>query len=49
MGGQRRGGRGLAGHERRWRGQSMVELALILPVLGLILLGTVDLGRALFY
>ena len=32
-----------------WRGQSMVELALTLPLLALILLGTVDLGRAFFY
>src|SRR3712207_553392 len=34
-----------------WRsrlGQSMVELALMLPVIILILLGTVDLGRAFF-
>jgi Flp pilus assembly protein TadG len=30
------------------RGQSLVELALSLPLLLLILLGTVDLGRAFF-
>jgi Flp pilus assembly protein TadG len=30
------------------RGQSLVELALLLPVLALIVLGTVDLGRAFF-
>ena len=32
-----------------YRGQSLVELALILPVLTLILFGTVDLGRVFFY
>jgi Flp pilus assembly protein TadG len=32
----------------RWRGQSMVELALMLPVITLLLVGTVDLGRAFF-
>src|SRR3712207_4140 len=31
------------------RGQSLVELALTLPLLALILLGTVDLARAFFY
>ena len=31
------------------RGQSLVELALILPVLSLILFGAVDLGRVFFY
>ncbi|MGQ9682456.1 MAG: TadE/TadG family type IV pilus assembly protein [Anaerolineae bacterium] len=31
---------------RRNRGQSAVELALVLPLLLLLLLGTVDLGRA---
>jgi Flp pilus assembly protein TadG len=30
------------------RGQSLVELALILPVLTLIMLGTIDLGRAFY-
>lgn len=30
-------------------GQSLVELALILPVLALLLLGVVDLGRGFFY
>jgi Flp pilus assembly protein TadG len=30
-------------------GQSLVELALLLPVFTLILLGAVDLGRAFFY
>lgn len=33
----------------RRRGQSMVELALILPLIALILVGTVDLGRVFFY
>jgi Flp pilus assembly protein TadG len=31
------------------RGQSLTELALVLPLLALILLGVVDLGRAFFY
>ena len=31
------------------RGQSMVEFALILPVFLLLVFGTVDLGRAIFY
>lgn len=30
------------------RGQSLVELALLLPLLALILVGTLDLGRAFF-
>lgn len=30
------------------RGQSLVELALLLPLLALLLLGTIDLGRAFF-
>lgn len=34
---------------RARRGQSLVELALLLPVFTLILLGAVDLGRAFFY
>ena len=33
----------------RWRGQSLVELAIMLPLISLILVGTVDLGRAFFY
>ena len=32
-----------------YRGQSLVELALILPLLTLLLFGTVDLGRVFFY
>ena len=36
-------------HRRARRGQSMVELALILPLVTLILVGTIDLGRAFFY
>lgn len=31
-----------------WRGQSLVELALLLPLFTIILLGAVDLGRAFF-
>ena len=34
------------GVPRRERGQSLVELAIALPMLLLLLLGTVDLGRA---
>jgi hypothetical protein len=30
------------------RGQSLVELALLMPVLALILIGTLDLGRAFY-
>ena len=30
------------------RGQSLVELALLMPLLALIMLGTIDLGRAFF-
>jgi Flp pilus assembly protein TadG len=42
--------RGAAWKTRRRRaGQSLVELALLLPLLTLILLGTTDLGRAFFY
>lgn len=42
--------RGIAARERRSRrGQSLVELALLLPLLSLILVGTLDLGRAFFY
>ncbi|HEX5506278.1 MAG TPA: TadE/TadG family type IV pilus assembly protein [Thermomicrobiales bacterium] len=39
------------GGRRRWArsGQSLVELALLLPMFTLILLGAVDLGRAFFY
>lgn len=33
---------------RAWHGQSMVELALLLPVIALLLVGTVDLGRVFF-
>ena len=42
--------RGLARHPggAARRGQSLVELALLLPLLALILLGTIDLGRAFF-
>ena|SRR5438105_6218233 len=39
---------GLAGRGRR-RGQSMVELALMMPLLALIMVGTLDMGRVFFY
>ena len=42
--------RSVRGRLRRGqRGQSMVELALTLPLLALILIGTADLGRAFIY
>src|SRR6185312_10757110 len=31
------------------RGQSMVEFALVLPIFLMLVFGTVDLGRAIFY
>lgn len=31
------------------RGQSLVEMALMMPLIALLLVGTVDLGRAFFY
>lgn len=34
--------------KRRSRGQAMVELALVLPILLLILMGVFDFGRAVF-
>jgi Flp pilus assembly protein TadG len=34
--------------QRRWRGQALVETALILPVLVLMMLGSADLGRAFY-
>lgn len=34
---------------RRYRGQAAVELALILPVMLLILMGMLDLGRLFYY
>ena len=37
-----------AGRGRR-RGQSMVELALMMPLLALIMVGTLDMGRMFFY
>jgi Flp pilus assembly protein TadG len=39
--------RGKTSHQAR-RGQSLVELALLLPLLALLLLGAIDLGRAFF-
>lgn len=38
----------ISAHSRTLRGQSFVEFALLLPVLLLLVLGTVDLGRAYF-
>ncbi|MGN6755205.1 MAG: TadE/TadG family type IV pilus assembly protein [Thermomicrobiales bacterium] len=35
-------------HHQARRGQSLVELALLLPLLALLLLGAIDLGRAFF-
>jgi Flp pilus assembly protein TadG len=35
-------------HKRRERGQSMVEFALVLPLLVVLLLGILDFGRAVF-
>jgi len=32
----------------RWRGQGLVELAVVLPLLLLVLLGAIDLGRVFF-
>jgi hypothetical protein len=34
---------------RGWGGQSAVELALMMPLLALLLLGAADLGRAFYY
>lgn len=46
-------GRCQARNRRRWRrrsrGQSIVEFALVLPILLLLVFGTVDLGRLVFY
>ncbi len=50
------GADGVAVRKRRWashgcgrqRGQSLVELAVALPLLLLLLLGTIDLGRVFF-
>jgi Flp pilus assembly protein TadG len=36
-------------HERRERGQSLVELALILPILLLLLVGIIEIGRFAYY
>ncbi|HEX6139533.1 MAG TPA: TadE family protein [Candidatus Limnocylindria bacterium] len=35
--------------KRRSRGQSLVEFALILPIFLLVLMGILDLGRAVYY
>lgn len=37
-----------ARHRRKSRGQSLVELAVALPILLLLMLGTLDLGRMFF-
>jgi Flp pilus assembly protein TadG len=37
-----------AGRRRAGRGQSLVEFALLLPVLALLLVGALDLGRAFY-
>src|SRR4051794_26241796 len=43
-------GRNAPGREpRAWAGASVVELALLSPLLALIVIGTVDLGRAFIY
>ncbi len=34
--------------KKRWRGQSVVEMALVLPILLLILIGLIEFGRAFF-
>jgi len=44
----RRGARSETGGSGRERGQSLIELALAVPLLMLILLGTIDLGRMYF-
>ena len=36
-------------HRRKERGQELVEYALILPIMMLILMGILDLGRAVYY
>lgn len=38
----------MTGRRRRSRGQGLVELALVLPVLLLIFMGIVDFGRAIY-
>src|SRR5260370_41299703 len=42
--------RGAAGRRQGWsRGGSIVELALALPILCLLVLGTADVGRAYYF
>lgn len=36
------------GHERRSRGQALVETALILPILLILVMGVIDIGRVIF-
>jgi Flp pilus assembly protein TadG len=38
----------MAGRRQRSRGQSLVEFAIILPVIAMVVLGLFDLGRAVF-
>jgi len=40
--------RSVAGHGRRGRGQTLVEFAMVLPIVLGIMLGLFDLGRAVF-
>lgn len=47
---RKRSGRGPGIADKQGRcGQSVVELAILLPLIALILVGAVDLGRAFFY
>lgn len=45
----REGSAGLTSGRRRQRGQSLVEFALVAPVLLLLFSGVLDLGRAFYY
>lgn len=46
VGASRRAGRSSEGHGKGDRGAAMVELALVLPILVLLLVGIVEAGRA---
>lgn len=37
------------GQHRDYKGQSLAELALVMPILLLVLLGAIDLGRVFYY